>query len=203
MPNKVKTNLAGTTIETFIMKTETYLKSLQKPMFGNIYPAVADVMIKVSQLKTLQDQVIEGSHKAVVLRNALRKEVNADMSRMCEWVNIYAHGDSTILNECSFEVCKPRTAAPIPGGIKKLIVYKASESGKAQIAWKGNGSKFYRTQMTVDPTSNESWKDVATVTSNRCELAGLPVGRFCYFRVQGVNASGAGEFSDVYVYMAC
>ena len=202
MQNRVKTNLNGTSIEKFLAMTEAYSKSLSNELFHNIVPGVASVLPKIESLKTLQAAVKEGNHKAVMQRNDLRKEITSDMSRMCEWVNIYSHGDKKILDQCGFEPCKQRSAAPLPQSIKKLVVHRSTEAGKALIVWKGNGSKFYRTQMTIDPTQNETWKDVATVTSNRFEMSGLPVGRFCYFRVQGVNATGAGDYSDVYVYMA-
>lgn len=202
MTKKLKTNLAGTTVETFIAKSEIYLKALQKDIFKEIHSQVNGVFPKLEKMKELQAQAQDGSHRAVALRNELRKEVNRDMTRLCDWVNIHAHHNEKMITESAFEGCKPRTAATIPSGIKKLVVYRTTESGRAQICWKGNGSKFYRTQMTVDPTSTETWKDVATVTSNKCELQNLPVGKFCYFRVQGVNSAGAGEFSDVYIYMA-
>ncbi len=202
MAGKVKTNLNGTSIEKFITMSEAYIKSLVKPVFEHVKPAVDEVSPKLIRLKSLQADVKEGSHKAVVMRNLLRSEINSDLRRMCEWVNIHAHGNIEMLNQCAFEKVKARSASPIPAGINKLIVYRASETGKALISWKGNGSKFYRTQMTVNPNQPNEWKEVATVTSNRCELAGLPVGMFCYFRVQGVNASGAGDFSEVYMYMA-
>ncbi len=202
MAGKVKTNLNGTSIEKFIMMSEAYIKSLMKPVFEDVTPTIVDISPKLEKLKSLQAEVKEGSHKAVAMRNILRKEINSDLRRMCEWVNIHAHGNIEMLNQCAFEKVKARSASPIPAGIRKLMVYRSNETGKALVSWKGNGAKFYRTQMTVNPNIPDEWKDVATVTSNRCELAGLPVGMFCYFRVQGVNATGAGEYSEVYMYMA-
>ncbi|MBL0315784.1 MAG: fibronectin type III domain-containing protein [Flavobacteriales bacterium] len=202
MTGKVKTNLNGTTVEQFMSMVEMYLDSLEKPVFSQIIPDIQSVREKLKEMKSLQDKVKEGSHKAVHLRNTVRKSINADMSRMCEWVNILAHGNIEILSQCAFERVKSRSASPVPPGIRKLIVHRSEERGKATVAWKGNGSKFYRAQMTLNPNEHSSWKDIATVTSNRCDLDGLPVGMFCYFRVQGVNATGAGEFSDICMYMA-
>lgn len=202
MTGKVKTNLNGTTVERFISMVELYLDSLDKPVFHQIKPDVASVRLKLNEMKALQEKVKEGSHKAVALRNAVRKSINADMSRMCEWVNILAHGNKEILSQCAFEPVKARSAAPVPAGIRKLVVHRSEERGKATVAWKGNGSKFYRAQMTLNPNEENGWKDIATVTSNKCDLNGLPVGMFCYFRVQGVNSSGAGDFSEIIMYMA-
>ncbi len=202
MTKRVKTNLAGTTVESFVGKCDNYLLALKKDIFSSLHVKVSELEEKLVRMKALQFQVLEGSHKAVVLRNDMRKEITKDMSRLCDWINIHYHDNENYLYECSFEMVKPRTAAITPSGIKKLTVYRASESGKAQIIWKGNGSKFYRAQMTVSPPGEQQWKDVAMVTSNRCELENLPVGTFCYFRVQGVNSAGPGEFSEIFAYMA-
>jgi hypothetical protein len=202
MTGKVKTNLNGTTVERFIHLVGIYLDSLNKPVFRPIEEDVKRVSLKLIEMRELQVQVKEGSHKAVVLRNAIRKSINADMSRLCEWINIMAHGDKKILMQCAFEPVKPRTAAPIPTEVSRLNVIRTEERGKAIVTWKGNGSKFYRTQMTLNPNEKESWKDVATVATNKCELENLPVGMFCYFRVQGVNSAGAGEYSNITMYMA-
>jgi hypothetical protein len=199
---RVKTNLAGTTIEEFIHKCETYLLSLRKEVFSPIHQKAMDTTPKLERIKELQLQVLEGSHKAVMLRNELRKEITREMAVLCDWVNVHAHDDERLILECSFERVKPRSAATAPAGIRKLAVLRAEKTGKAQVIWKGNGSKFYRAQMTINPHLDSDWKDVATVTSTRCELDNLPVGTFCYFRVQGVNAAGPGEFSEVFMYMA-
>jgi hypothetical protein len=201
MTKRVKTNLAGTTVEIFINKCEKYLLSLKKELFSVLQDKVTGLEQKIARMKELQMQVIEGSHKAVVMRNELRKDITREVSRLCDWINVHAHDNEAYVQECAFEKVKPRTSATAPAGIRKLAVYRSSQSGKAEMKWKGNGAKFYRAQMTVNPES-EHWKDVASVTSTRCEVENLPVGTFCYFRVQGVNSAGPGAFSEVYVYMA-
>jgi len=202
MTKRVKTNLAGTTVESFISKCEKYVRALKKDIFSPLHDKVNELERKILSMKNFQLQVLEGSHKAVLLRNEIRKEITRDVSRLCDWINIQAHENEGYLRECSFELVKSRTAANTPAGIKKLKVYRAKESGKAQIIWQGNGSKFYRAQMTVNAPAESQWKDVAMVTSTRCVLENLPVGTFCYFRVQGVNSAGPGEFSEICTYMA-
>lgn len=202
MTKRVKTNLAGTTVEEFIHKCETYLLSLRREIFSPIHHKAMETAPKLERMKELQLQVLEGSHKAVILRNELRKEITREMAVLCDWVNVHAHDNERFMMESSFERVKPRSAATAPAGIRKLAVLRADKSGKAQVMWKGNGSKFYRAQMTVNPQSETDWKDVATVTSTKCELENLPVGTFCYFRVQGVNSAGPGEFSEIFMYMA-
>ena len=58
------------------------------------------------------------------------------------------------------------------------------------------GAKSYLVEQSPDPITEKSWVQVDTPTKSSCEIEGAEPGKILWFRVAGVNATGAGPWSE-------
>ena len=130
-------------------------------------------------------------------RNDAQAAWNAAISTLAAFTESATKGDKTAILGAGFDVRGTRTPPPpleAPAGLK---VATNGTPGVSKIKWDPvHGAVSYLVEMSPDPITAKSWEQVDTPTKSSCEADGAEPGKIQWFRVAGVNASGAGPWSE-------
>ncbi len=196
---KVKSGLSGLSIARTVEVSRTPLLKLEgNPNFPNLPYPVAEMQGDRNALIEYQSLFLEGNRGIKPLRDQTLKGFRSKMSITADYINTVAKGDVIMLNTTGLPFEKERSAKPVPAMIHKINACNCPETGVAKVTWSGvSGRNYYIIQSTMDPSDENSWKQVEQSTTVHCDVYGLEVGKFAHFRVCAVNSAGRGEWSDV------
>jgi len=194
---KVKTGLNGLNNTQFSLRVKAIESKLSNAAFKGLTPVCSVVKAKINEFDALEQQITAGMRSFIPQRNAMRKDINAQVVRQCDWINSFAGGDLSILEMSGFELTKKRQPLPLPGKVGKITLTQSNTAGEVFVNFKGiPGCKFHKVQMCTDLSSEANWQDVALPSRHACVVNGLTIARYTYFRVCAVNTAGEGQWSD-------
>lgn len=196
---KVKSGLSGLTIAQTIVNGRTPLIKLNgNPNFPNPPYPIPEMEADLNAVVEFERAFQEGSKMAKPQRDAFLKTFLGKINLTVGYVNVTAKGDIPMLETTGFPLQKTRSSATVPTMVHRINCCNCQEQGSARITWSGvKGRSYYIVQTTIDPTDENSWTQVEQATAVHCEVSGLEVGKFAFFRVCAVNHAGRGEWSDV------
>lgn len=143
------------------------------------------------------NKVVGGSKEDTVIKNNLRKQIESQLKREADYVQVTSEGDEAIILSSGFDVNrKPAVIGPLPKA--SGLTLKAGDN-KGTIAAACNvvaNALFYEFEYTEAPgTSTSIWLK-RTSTKHKLLIEGLTSGKQYVFRVAGAGSDSSRNWSD-------
>ncbi|HEX8466138.1 MAG TPA: fibronectin type III domain-containing protein [Abditibacterium sp.] len=133
-------------------------------------------------------------------QNATETEADSAYSNAGADVQSATGGDETKILTTYFEVRATPSKAPIPGKILNLQATQGDDAGEIDLHWDGlKEATSYASQITADADPNSAkWNYGPPVAGKRSasQIKNLTSNQGYWLRVQGINPTGEGPWSD-------
>ena len=178
-------------------------------MRGNaLFPAPT---VPLDELEQMADELehfvslaTRGSKHALELRNAALARLRDGLTQQADYVRCICKGDAVGLASSGFPLRKhPELIGVLraPGHVQALFT---GRRGLIALKWAPvRGAVGYRAWISAeDPTKEENWSIVQFQMRTGIDVNGLETGRYYWFRVEAMGATGFGPCSTVARNMA-
>ena len=167
-------------------------------------PLLATVREAVISFQTAVQNALTRDTTKIIIRATEKKHLQALLQQLVPYVEMIANGDINILLSSGFDLCRENTHT---GSTRVSLdaptdfyVKRGTKEGEliAHVA-KLQGASSYELQLAEgDPTVEENWHQYDIFTqSSKMVISGLTPGHRVSVRVRGINAAGAGAWSDI------
>ena len=167
-------------------------------------PLLAIIREAVVRFQTAVQDALTRDTTKIIIREAEKKRLQGLLQQLVPYVEMIAQGDINVLLSSGFDLCRENTHT---GSTRVSLdaptdfhVKRSTKEGEliAHVA-KLHGASSYELQLAEgDPTVEENWhqNDIFT-QSSKMVISGLTPGHRVSVRVRGINAAGAGAWSDI------
>lgn len=132
----------------------------------------------------------------IALRDAAELDWNDKCTKLATFTQMATGGVETSILSSGFGVRGPNVPKPPLSAPANVSASLNGSPGNTKVKWTGvTGAVSYLVEMSPDPMTPTSWVQVATPTKTSCDAAGAQPGKLAWFRVAGVNNTGAGPWS--------
>lgn len=201
---QVKLNIKGLDIAGKIQRATLISSGLKgNPNVPTGSALAAQIEAAASALQTKNEAQLEAKkawNRAADEQEIAETAFDATYSSVGADVQSATQGDELKILSTNFEVRDAPSKAPLPGKILNLQATQGDEAGEIDLHWDGlKEATGYASQFAegADPNSAK-WSYGPPIAGKRSasQLRGLTSNQGYWMRVQGVNASGEGPWSD-------
>jgi hypothetical protein len=106
--------------------------------------------------------------------------------------------DPSIVTGAGFDLAGAVTPTPnVVSRVTNLALTHGDFDGSVDASWdRDKKAKSYKVQMSIDPLTDASWKEVDTTSKSSYTLKNLTSGQKIWVRVCAVGSNGSGPWSD-------
>ena len=166
------------------------------PPLPTMGTAIATATVKVATQKAAAQAALQ----AITDRDAAIEELKALLTSEASYVENIALGDAVKIQSAGMSVKAPRTPVGPLTPVTSLSVTAGDDAGELDVTWDPvRGAKSYQVQISSDPMTPESWRDVSPAASSRKRISGQTSGTRVWVRVRAIAPKEAnnGAWSDV------
>lgn len=200
MVKHVKLSLSNRNVESLLVLAE----NVNTKMSGNVrFPSPPVTMVALAAATELLDE----AHQAAVLTRSIlafaderaRVIVVEDMLRQLgEYVEMIANGSEVVILDAGMSASKNRERQPAPEQVTGITAKFTGIPGSILLAWKRPlYTKMFKVYMSTDPSSEDEWQLVDTITTRKLMVTSLESGERFYFKVVPVGTAGDGPDSAI------
>ena len=197
----ITTNISGLNI---LQKTEKGLTLISMGTGNVLVPGNGPCLAAFSTAQTAllaANADVQATRDAlthqIALRDAAELDWNDKCTKLASFTQTATGGVETSILSSGFGVRGPNVPKPpltAPDGVSASL---NGLPGNTKVKWTAvTGAVSYLVEMSADPITATSWVQVATPTKASCDAGGAEPGKIAWFRVAGVNALGAGPWSN-------
>ncbi|NEN23402.1 fibronectin type III domain-containing protein [Cryomorpha ignava] len=174
------------------------------PVFSNPVPALADLAAASTELEIRITASNMGDRSAIARRKEQEKEVRYILRKLGSYVQLTSENDSDILSS-GFELSKtpvPLTSLSRPAALKAM---RSDMEGRVNLTWAVvRGSNQYVVEVSSQDPINQTadWIHTAYTSRSNHQIDNLQPGKYYWFRVRALGASGMSPYSDPAMVMA-
>ena len=135
-------------------------------------------------------------NQMVSVRDGIEKRWDGQISQLASATQVATGGEVTAIFSAGFGVRGANVPPqPLPAP-EEVNAATNGSPGRTKLTWRVQpGAVIYLVEMSPDPMTPTSWRQMATSTRASCEFGGAEPGRRSWFRVAAVNATGQGPWS--------
>ncbi len=143
------------------------------------------------------DNVKDGSREDTVIKNNLRKSLEADLHQLGDYVQRMSGGDEALILSSGFDVHKKHEAVGPLSKATNLVVKPGSNKGSMELSCNVvDHATFYVFEYHELPSENANGWVQTTTTKRKVLLDGLTSGKQYAFRVAGAGSDPSRNWSD-------
>jgi hypothetical protein len=198
---KIKLNLRNMGASEKIQFARQIVTAMNgNPNFPTPDPALANVTTDANTLEAAYNEANVARQEATAKASAQDdKESLLDLTlmKLANYVENVSNGDETIIQSAGMSVrSKPAPIGPL--GIPAALSATAGDiEGQIRLIFERvYGAKAYIIEISPDPPTPTSWKQVTISTKSSYTVTDLVSGTKYWFRVAAIGAAGQGPWSD-------
>jgi hypothetical protein len=146
-----------------------------------------------------QKAAVLAAKQATDDRDAAVTALKVALTQLGSYVENTSGGNSVIIQSAGMGVKGVATPIGQLGQVQNLNVSVGDDDGELDLTWDPiRGAKSYQVQVSVDPITGTSWRDVAPVSKSKKTLTGLSSGARTWTRVRAIapKEENNGGWSD-------
>ena len=148
---------------------------------------------KVAAQKAAQLTALQTTNDRDVALNAL----TAALGLLALNVENTSGGDAVKIQSAGMTVKSPASPQAVPTQVVNLAVSNGDNDGELDAQWDPvRTAKSYQVQVSADPITATSWRDVTPSSVSKMVIDGLTSGARIWVRVRAINKKGQGPWSD-------
>jgi hypothetical protein len=187
-------------VPTLLGLVRVFLTAMEgNPYFPAPTPGLDAVALVLAELDEAQTAMLSRTRGTREVRDAKRAALVVLLRGLRGYVQSVADRDpdsaASIIESAGMNVKRPAVQTKPPFAVKPGRV-----SGSVQLVARAAGDRvFYEWQWSTD--GGVTWHDAPATMQAKTRLAGLPVGKTCWFRVRAVTKEGGQEWSQAVAWM--
>ena len=198
---KVKLSLNKLTPDEILALTNQIITAMTgNANFTTPNPSLASVTTlkntattKVAAQKAAQLAALQATNDRDVALNAL----TTALGLLALNVESTSGGDAVKIQSAGMTVKSPATPQTVPTQVLNLAVSNSDNEGELDAQWDPvRSAKTYQVQISPDPITTTSWRDVTPSSVSKTVIEGLTSGTRIWVRVRAINKKGQGPWSD-------
>ena len=137
-------------------------------------------------------------------KDAKRLELEGHLTQRGRYVELTSNGSSSVIQTAGLDVKSALTPSGKLDQVMNLIVRADGNEGELIVEWDAVAkAKSYQLQMSADPITPTSWRDIGPSSSSRKKLKNLTSGTRVWVRVCAIapKEENNGDWSDPAVKM--
>lgn len=165
------------------------------PSLTSIGTAITAAANKIA----LQKSAALAALQATTDRDAALDALKALLVQLGAYVENTSGGDASKIQSAGMSVKAPLAPIGPLAQVQSLALSAGDNDGELDATWDPvRGARSYQVQVSAEPISPTSWRDVAPVSKSRKALSGLPSGSRTWVRVRAIAAKEEfnGGWSD-------
>lgn len=158
------------------------------------FSAVQDALVTAHQAVELAKITLR---ELLVRQEEAEKNWDRGISQFASLTEALANGDPSAILSTGFGVRGRNARSQHLPAPTRLSVSTNGVPGRTELRWGAvRGATFYLVEMSLDITSDDNFRPMATSTRASCEVDGAEPGKAAWFRVAAVNPAGPGPWSQ-------
>jgi hypothetical protein len=183
------------TVPALLGVTRVILASMEgNPRFPAPTPPLAMVAAALAELDEAQIATLQRTHGTTATRDEKREALLVRLRELCGYVQRIADGSAeeaaAIIESAGMSVKRPAVQSKPPFAVKQGRV-----SGAVRLEVRSAGDRIgYAWQWSTD--GGASWRDAPRTMQAKTEIAGLPLGKMCWFRFRVLTKEGEQGWAE-------
>lgn len=163
------------------------------PTLTALGTVIATAEAKVAAQKAAQLVAVQATND----RDAALEELSAVLTLLADYVQNVSGGNPVLIQSAGMSTRSLPQRNGVLTQVLNLAVSAGDDEGELDAGWDAvRGAKSYQVQLSADPITPTSWRDVTPTSDSRTTIDGLVSGVRTWMRVRAIAKGKQGPWSD-------